>query len=69
MSQLDISGNFLCYNLKNIQEWAYGSVVERRPDKTKVDGSIPSTPTLESEQTSFDSYRDNSVMKYSKLTS
>ena len=25
--------------------WALGSVVERRPDKTKVDGSIPSAPT------------------------
>ena len=26
--------------------WVRGSVVERRPDKTKVDGSIPSAPTI-----------------------
>lgn len=35
-----------CYNLVVI--WACGSVVERRPDKTKVNSSILFMPTLES---------------------
>ena len=28
------------------ERWVNGSVVERRPDKTKVEGSIPSSPTF-----------------------
>ena len=32
-------------SLCGLMVWAHGSVVERRPDKTKVLGSIPSAPT------------------------
>ena len=35
------------------KSWVGGSVVERRPDKTKVDGSIPSRPTASTSKNGF----------------
>ena len=37
---------FFVINKGLIKDWACSSVVERYPDKIEVEGSIPSTPTI-----------------------